>query len=221
MTDSYLLGEVMLRQAEAADFDSQQADMLEQARRRAQGIMSEFDSEMAHIANDDKWSDVGRKSKQAELTSTQAEAARLYFDPLLKRVADQVAFESDRLAAVKLEEADPAIRELRAREIRDGLKDLDELELHARLLEAGTSGNMELLMAIENAPLPMLTQRKPLEDAKRAASEVRNPASAQRLRTLQSLQGALQTAKQGVMSHVGGDITTQLEDLAAGETAAA
>ncbi len=220
MTDSNLLGEIMMRQIESRKFDDAQADMLENARRRAMGLVNEFDREMQHIRNDDRLSDVGRKSKQAELAQGTAESARRFFDPMLRQVADEIETESGRLAAVKLESADPVVAELRASEIRRGLADLDELELHVRLLDAGTSGNVELLNAVADSPLPMLRDRQPLADAQRAANEVKNPASAARLRNLQAAEGVLQTARQGVLAHVGADdVGSQLERIAAGEAA--
>ena len=156
-------------------------------------IMTEYRTALGHINNDGRLSASGKQFDTAELKqSTDSRIASVgdsRLESLDKRIAELLVFIRQEPPA-----SDPKLEYMKQAEARQCIRETfkDELSLQSEYMQWTLNGGSDLLMrAVENSPLPMLSDPAVLEDGKRARGERTNSDNAQTLRQLEQVRSTI------------------------------
>ncbi|MES9957103.1 MAG: hypothetical protein ABW086_08640 [Sedimenticola sp.] len=154
----------------------------------------------AHIRNDARLSPEGRQADLGALRTQSYERIEHTVNPYIAQLKERVAVIEERLRPQDPEE--PLLEYLKQRELRDQLRQMDELKIMELYQALAVSGDDDLCMrAIENSPpaFPLIADKALLADGKRARGLRGSPESAQRLEQLRQVRAMVDAAVDKIM----------------------
>jgi len=172
-------------------------EQLNQAKEQLTNInsaMAEFRTAAAHIRADARLSKEGQAADLGALAQQAADRLEHVVD--LGALDRRIAELGERLRP-QAPDTDPVLQHLREREVRDLLRDKDELEVIGLYEELAVNARDDLSMrAIESAPasFPLISDPAILEGGKRARAERQSPDAAKTLRQLKAMRSTLESA---------------------------
>jgi len=200
----------------AQQVDPNLAEGLRAAVAKVEQILNDFRTEATRLKASDEFSKTG-------VVKRIAEVAQHANDRLAKLEGEHQGYgehieQLQRAIKPATTEGDAVLQHLRERELRDQLRDTDQLELQVQYEQAcreGGSGSELLAAAIENSPLPMLPPEV-LEGGQQARALRQSPAEAAKLRDLRRVRDTLEQAIRAARSELeqaglpGDDIVTRI-----------
>ena len=144
------------------------------------GILGRFQSAVESAESGGRLTPVGIQ----ELRGVAAEKARAELENVRQAkatVTDQIQRIQNNMSLPTPAESDPTLRYLRAREIRDHLRQLDPLKVRSLYENAILQNDVELIAAIEGAPkVAPLIDPQVVEDRRDTLLATNNPEAAQK-----------------------------------------
>ncbi|MET0106196.1 MAG: hypothetical protein ABW072_13795, partial [Sedimenticola sp.] len=154
----------------------------------------------AHIRNDARLSPEGKTADLGALKTQTYERLEHTMNPYLDKLKERVAVIEERIRPQDPEE--PLLEYLKQRELRDQLRQMDELRIMELYQALAVSGDDDLCMrAIENSPpaFPLISDKALLANGKRARGLRGSPESAQRLAQLRQVRAMVEAAADKIM----------------------
>ncbi|MES9887280.1 MAG: hypothetical protein ABW140_10740 [Candidatus Sedimenticola sp. 6PFRAG1] len=171
-----------------------------------------------HIRNDARLSPEGKLADLGALKTQTHDRIERTVKPYISQLRERMAVIEERLRPQDPEE--PLLEYLQQREMRDQLREVDELKRMELYQTLAVSGDDDLCMrAIENAPMafPLITDKVLLADGRRARALRGSPESAAKLEQLRQVRALVEAAIDKVMVVLELDSPVmQLEQIANG-----
>ncbi|MEJ1339419.1 MAG: hypothetical protein RPU34_10410 [Candidatus Sedimenticola sp. (ex Thyasira tokunagai)] len=158
-----------------------------------------YHEQRTHIMNDDRLSDAGKGNDLATLSQGTYENIKRLTTTEIKQLDKRIA-ELEYVLRPQAPNTDTVVEHLKQKEVRDLLRKKDELETMALYEELAVSGTNDLVMrAIEEAPLPLISDQSIIEAGRRARAERQSPEEATLLTQLKQwrsiVDGRLNSAR--------------------------
>lgn len=165
--------------------------------------LDEYEEAQRHINASSEYSDTGKQTHVAQLQLSRRQNAEKIAAPLLKQLAEQISELEMVIGAKRPVSGDVVQAELRAGEIRRHLTPLSELERIEILQTSAINGNGEIVGAVVNAPVPLVSSASALREAQQALGEALSPQDAQTLRAAVNAEAQVRSALRASLAAMG------------------
>jgi len=157
-------------------------------------IMANFRKDKLQIMNNGRLSDSGKQTDLANLQNRTHDHLVQFMDTDIEKLNHRIGELTYQLRPQEPSK-DITLDFLRQQEVRQLLGDKDELVLMGMYQELAISGKNDLIMrAIEEAPIPLISDQSILEAGKQARTEREDPESAELLHQLKHLSATIESA---------------------------